>query len=93
MVVCSSCVARIARRGALRWGPASWCSQPSSMFELAYARYTHPLDQEADEGSLVVPQVEASEDADGILHALSLLLVVCVSGSPAGQLGANNSAS
>ena len=25
---------------------------------LAYARYTHPLDQEADEGSLVVPQEE-----------------------------------
>jgi TusA-related sulfurtransferase len=27
-------------------------------------RLTHPLDQEADEGSLVVPQQEASEDAD-----------------------------
>jgi hypothetical protein len=40
-------------------------SQPSSKFPLAYyARYTHPLDQEADEGSLVVPQQEASEDAD-----------------------------
>jgi hypothetical protein len=31
---------------------------------LAYARYTHPLDQEADEACLVAPQEEASEDAD-----------------------------
>ena len=33
---------------------------------LAYARYSHPLDQEADEGSLVAPQEEEkeSEDAD-----------------------------
>lgn len=46
------------------WGPAPVCSQPSSKFPLAYARYTHPLDQEADEGSVVVPQEEASQDAD-----------------------------
>jgi hypothetical protein len=45
---------------------ASFCSQPSSTFPLAYARHTHPpLDQGADEGSLVVPQEEeASQDAD-----------------------------
>jgi hypothetical protein len=35
---------------------ASFCSQPSSKFPLAYAPYTHRLHQEADEGSLVVPQ-------------------------------------
>jgi hypothetical protein len=63
------------------------------MFELAYARYTHLLDQEADESSLVALQEEASEDADGILHALSFLLAVCVSGSPAGQLYSNKGAS
>ncbi len=62
-MVCSSCVAR-SGRPALRWGPAPVCSQPSSKFPLAYARYTHPLDQEADEGSVVVPQEEASQDAD-----------------------------
>jgi hypothetical protein len=63
-VVCSWCVAR-SGRPALRWGPASVCSQPSSKFPLAYyARYTHPLDQGPDEGSLAVPQEEASEDAD-----------------------------
>ena len=59
-MVYSSCVAR-SGRPALRWGPAAVCSQPSAKFPLAYyARYSHPLDQEADEGSLVVPQEEAS---------------------------------
>jgi hypothetical protein len=43
---------------------ASFCSQPSSTFPLAYARYAHLLDQHADEASLVVPEEEASEDAD-----------------------------
>jgi spore coat protein A, manganese oxidase len=48
-VVCSSCVARSGR-------PA--------LFPLAYARYAHPLDQEAHEGCLIVPQEEASQDAN-----------------------------
>jgi hypothetical protein len=43
---------------------ASFCSQPSSTFPLAYARYAHLPDQQADEASLVVPEEEASEDAD-----------------------------
>jgi hypothetical protein len=54
---------RIAAAATLLLGAAaSFCSQPSSKCPLAYAQYTHPLDQEADEGSLVVPQ--ESEDAD-----------------------------
>jgi hypothetical protein len=54
---------RIAAATTLILGAAAtFCSQPSSKCPLAYAQYTHPLDQEADEGSLVVPQ--ESEDAD-----------------------------
>jgi hypothetical protein len=43
---------------------SSFCSRPSSTFPLAYARYAHLPDQHADEASLVVPEEEASEDAD-----------------------------
>ena len=56
---------RIAAAATLILGAAaSFCSQPSSKCPLSYAQYTHPLDQEADEGSLVVPLKDASEDAD-----------------------------
>jgi hypothetical protein len=56
---------RIAAAATLVLGvAASFCSQPSSTFPLAYAQYTRPLDQEVDEGSLVVSQEEESENAD-----------------------------
>jgi hypothetical protein len=56
---------RIAAAATLVLGAAaSFCSQPSSTFPLAYARYAHLPDQHADEASLVVPEEEASEDAD-----------------------------
>ena len=56
---------RIAAAVTLVLGAAaSFCSQPSSKFPLAYARYAHLPDQHADEASLVVPEEEASEDAD-----------------------------
>jgi hypothetical protein len=65
-VVCSLCVAR-SGRAALRWGLPLVCCQPSSKVPLGYyARYTHPLDQEADEGSLVVPQEEEASDLAAI---------------------------